>query len=131
MTLELTALSSSLTIIITSLCRFRKPIDVPLLPLRTVVLLGISVSFMTAWNFTFPTYAERVLWRACSLCHCVLSIYDGLYCIYGVILAHRTRGRGEAEYEREEVKEEEEEEEEDGREETLPAEAVTAMAVDR
>jgi hypothetical protein len=48
-------------------------------PIAMCVLLSFSVIFITAWNFHFPTYAEKVLWRICSVYHGIFSIYGGIY----------------------------------------------------
>jgi hypothetical protein len=48
-------------------------------PIALCVLLGFSIMFIVAWNFYFPTYTEKVLWRICSVYHAVFSIYGGVY----------------------------------------------------
>lgn len=48
-------------------------------PGAALVLAGFSVMFVLAWNFHFPTEAEKLLWRICSAYHAAFSIYGGAY----------------------------------------------------
>jgi len=45
----------------------------------TPIVLFFSSSFLLAWNFHFPTVAERLLWRISSAYHAFFSIYGCLY----------------------------------------------------
>lgn len=44
-----------------------------------MVLVAFSVMFLFAWNFTFPTETEKLMWRICSAYHTAFSIYGGIY----------------------------------------------------
>lgn len=68
-----------------------KPLEPALLPAGTVVLLGISASFVAAWNFSFPTDTEKILWRTSSLIHFAFSMFAGAYYVYCEI--HTSFGR--------------------------------------
>ncbi|RAK82203.1 uncharacterized protein BO72DRAFT_420195 [Aspergillus fijiensis CBS 313.89] len=48
-------------------------------PLAIIILLGFSALFLVAWDFYFPTYTEKVLWRICSVYNAAFSIYGGVY----------------------------------------------------
>ncbi|PYI31322.1 hypothetical protein BP00DRAFT_396510 [Aspergillus indologenus CBS 114.80] len=48
-------------------------------PLAVIILLGFSALFLVAWDFYFPTYTEKVLWRVCSVYNAAFSIYGGIY----------------------------------------------------
>ncbi|KAH8429471.1 uncharacterized protein LDX57_007133 [Aspergillus melleus] len=58
-------------------------------PLATCVLLGFSGLFLIAWNFHFPTYAEKILWRISSVYHAVFSIYGGFYFVVEMVKSRR------------------------------------------
>ncbi|KAL2192790.1 hypothetical protein P885DRAFT_46889 [Corynascus similis CBS 632.67] len=49
-----------------------------------VVAAGFSLSPLAAWNFHFPTEAERLAWRVCSVYHAVFSILLSMYYGYCV-----------------------------------------------
>jgi hypothetical protein len=53
--------------------------DAKLSPLASLVCIGFSFLFTLAWNFHFPTYAEQLLWRICSVYHTAFTIYGGAY----------------------------------------------------
>lgn len=63
----------------------RIPSDMWLCPARrytpwaSLVLVGFSIIFVLAWNFTFPTEKEKVLWRISSTYHAAFSLYGGIY----------------------------------------------------
>lgn len=44
-----------------------------------LVIPFYAFSFCIAWNFHFPTNAERVLWRACSVWHGVYTTAAGIH----------------------------------------------------
>ncbi|RAH64382.1 uncharacterized protein BO66DRAFT_242417 [Aspergillus aculeatinus CBS 121060] len=48
-------------------------------PLALIILLGFSALFLVAWDFYFPTYTEKILWRICSVYNAAFSIYGGIY----------------------------------------------------
>lgn len=49
------------------------------LPFAVCIQLGFSGIFLTAWNFYFPTYTEKLLWRICSVYHAFFSVYGAIY----------------------------------------------------
>lgn len=80
-----------------------KPLEPTLLPAGTVVLVGISASFVAAWNFSFPTKTEKILWRTCSLIHFAFSMFAGAYYVYCEIRASFGRKRRETKCEVREI----------------------------
>lgn len=44
-----------------------------------VFILAFAITFMTAWNFPFPTSIEQTLWRAASTFNLVFSVFGGGY----------------------------------------------------
>ncbi|OTA87946.1 hypothetical protein M434DRAFT_35086 [Hypoxylon sp. CO27-5] len=55
------------------------PPDMIFVPFGIVVLLLFSSSFLVAWNFFFPTYIEKLLWRIFGLYHAIFVVYGGIY----------------------------------------------------
>lgn len=53
--------------------------DFQYIAISWLVLLGFSVLFIAAWDFYFPTNAERILWRVCCIYHAFFSIFGGVY----------------------------------------------------
>lgn len=51
-------------------------------PGAALVLVGFSIIFVLAWNFHFPTDAEKLLWRICSAYHAAFSVYGGAYYLF-------------------------------------------------
>jgi hypothetical protein len=51
--------------------------------LSSIVLIAFSLSFSAGWHFYFPTPAERLLWRMCSVYHAVASLAGGIYYLWG------------------------------------------------
>lgn len=49
-----------------------------LFPLAGIVCASFSASFLIAWNFYFPTWVERTIWRACAT-------YNGFFACFGAI----------------------------------------------
>jgi hypothetical protein len=58
-------------------------------PVAICVLLGFSGLFLIAWNFHFPTYTEKILWRVCSLYHALFSVYGGVYFFIEMVRSRR------------------------------------------
>ncbi|KAM6522766.1 hypothetical protein FALCPG4_012381 [Fusarium falciforme] len=58
-------------------------------PGAAIVLVGFSIIFVLAWNFTFPTEKEKFLWRICSAYHAAFSLYGGAY--YAIEMARLNR----------------------------------------
>ncbi|RAL17628.1 uncharacterized protein BO97DRAFT_381181 [Aspergillus homomorphus CBS 101889] len=48
-------------------------------PLALIILLGFSALFLVAWDFYFPTYTEKIMWRISSVYNAAFSIYGGVY----------------------------------------------------
>jgi hypothetical protein len=51
------------------------------IPASCVTIL-FSLLFIAGWNFHFPSTAEKVLWRTCSVYHAAFSLYGAVY--YGI-----------------------------------------------
>lgn len=51
------------------------------IPISCLTVL-FSLLFIAAWNFHFPSKAEKILWRICSVYHAAFSIYGAVY--YGI-----------------------------------------------
>ncbi|KAK4157411.1 hypothetical protein C8A00DRAFT_11744 [Chaetomidium leptoderma] len=65
-------------------------IDRDLLGPAFLVILAFSVSPLIAWNFYFPSEAERIIWRACSVYHAVFSLGLGVYYICAALRLNTT-----------------------------------------
>lgn len=63
--------------------------DLTYTPIPICILLGFSCLFLLAWDFYFPTYTEKVLWRICSVYHAIFSIYGGIYYFIEIIQSRR------------------------------------------
>lgn len=61
--------------------------------LAALMGLGFSFSFTLAWNFHFPTYAEKVLWRTCSVYHTGFTIYGSIYYLIEMFRSRRQQKR--------------------------------------
>ncbi|KAH7123373.1 hypothetical protein B0J13DRAFT_566491 [Dactylonectria estremocensis] len=59
-------------------------------PAAAIVLIVFSSMFLFAWNFTFPTQTEKVMWRICSAYHAAFSIYGGIYYAIEMFRLNRT-----------------------------------------
>ncbi|KAL2157859.1 hypothetical protein VTH06DRAFT_4912 [Thermothelomyces fergusii] len=64
-------------------------IEPALLVPATAVAAGFSLSPLFAWNFHFPTHAERLAWRICSVYHAVFSLLISGYYVWSVLRLER------------------------------------------
>jgi hypothetical protein len=65
--------------------------DATFSPLASLVLIGSSFLFPLAWNFHFPTYVEKLLWRICSVYHNAFSLYGGIYYLIEVFSSRKQK----------------------------------------
>ncbi|KAL8357040.1 hypothetical protein RB598_002052 [Gaeumannomyces tritici] len=59
------------------------PVNGWLVPITVLVQLPFSVCFLVAWNFHFPTTAERELWRVCAIYHAGFYLIGTVYYMFG------------------------------------------------
>ncbi|KAK2770632.1 tannase subunit [Colletotrichum kahawae] len=66
------------------------------LPLALLVAFGFGASFLSAWNFYFPTDTEKLLWRIFASYHAFFCVQGGLYYAFDICRWHQ---RNNAKYE--------------------------------
>jgi hypothetical protein len=65
-----------------------QPIELWAIPPGSIVQLFMSVIFVSAWNFYFPTRPEQTTWRVISLAHVLCRLYGGLCYLYATLKWH-------------------------------------------
>lgn len=62
------------------------------IPASCVTIL-FSLLFIAGWNFHFPSTAEKILWRICSVYHAAFSLYGAVY--YGIEMMKTKKQRSQ------------------------------------